>query len=193
MQPGSASPPPTLPELVNNPVASLRPFEVELLVCESWVSVPALPAAAWIEQFMGEDTDLDLIFPGLCSEEDQDFVSQALFDECLDVLALQRLTLDLVSQVAGRPWWVAVRMIGIAERSWSILGADLVLKRIDAATISFSAWLDALWVTIFAHLPQERWLELSTLIEMPPPSEAPEDPMESLEMSTDAFASLMRG
>ena len=193
MQPGGASPPPQLPELVTNPVASLRPFVAEVLVCGSWISVPALPAAAWVEQFMGDDTDLDLVFPGLCSEEDQDAVGQALLEGCLDIPGLQRLTLDLISQVAGRPWWVAVRMIQIAELRWSILGADLVLRRIDADSISFSAWLDALWVTIFNHLPQEKWVEMSTMIEIPPPSEAPEDPMESLEMSPEAFANLMRG
>lgn len=142
---------------------------------------------------MGDDTDLDLVFPGLCSEEDQDAVGQALLEGCLDIPGLQRLTLDLISQVAGRPWWVAVRMIQIAELRWSILGADLVLRRIDADSISFSAWLDALWVTIFNHLPQEKWIEMSTMIEIPPPSEAPEDPMESLEMSPEAFANLMRG
>ena len=48
-------------------------------------------------------------------------------------------------------------------------------------------------MTIFNHLPQEKWIEMSTMIEIPPPSEAPEDPMESLEMSTEAFANLMRG
>ena len=162
-------------------------------MCGEWVAVPAQPAATWLEQFMGGDLDLDAIFPGFCEAEQQDFVNDCLLEGCLDIEQLEKLTLGLIGQVAGRPWWVALRMIMVAEQRWSILGADLIVRKIDAATVSLSAWLDALWSSIFSHLPQDKWLEMSLIIETPPPSEAPEDPMEAMEISVDAFASMMRG
>lgn len=193
MQPASGSQAPPLPELVNNPVASLRPFVAEVLVCDEWIPIPAHPAATWIEQFMGGDPELDAIFPGFCSDEDQEYVNECLFNGCLDVGSVQRLTLDLISQVSGRPWWVAVRMVMIAETRWSILTSDMTLRNVRPDMLSFSAWLDVLWSSIFSHLPQEKWIEMSSLIESPPPSEAPEDPMETMEMSVDMFSNLMRG
>lgn len=197
MQPGLGgnAPPPQLPELVTNPAASLWPTDSVVHVAGRDVVVPAQPAAVWLELLMGalDDFDLDAIFPALADEDDQDYVEQALYAGRLTVNDLQMLGLELVCLVSGRPWWVAIRMVHIVEKQWSILGSALVMRGVDASRLSLSAWLDALWLVMFDHIPHDKWLMVSAQLEAPPPGQTPENPLDSMEMSTDQFTSLMRG
>jgi hypothetical protein len=152
-------------------------------------------AVDWLELLWGDPQDLELetIFPGLADDEDQDYVNEVLLSGDLSLDRLQRLALDVISEVSGRPWWVTLRMISIAESKWSILGGDLVLRGIDAGKLSLSAWLDALWPIIFDRLPRDKWTMLSSMIEAVPPSETETTALESMEMSVDEFSNLMRG
>lgn len=160
-----------------------------------WVKVPALVAADWLELLWGDpqELDLDAIFPGLVPEEDQDYINDTLLSGAVSMEQLQRLALDVVTEVSGRPWWVTIRMINIVEARWSILGGNLVLRKIDAERLSLSAWLDALWLTIFDNLPRDKWTMLASMIEASPPTAAETNPMDSMEMSVDEFSNLMRG
>lgn len=153
-----------------------------------------MTAAEWLELLMGdaELLDLDSIFPGLASEEDHDYVTEAMIDGDISPDQVDKLALQVISEASGRPWYVALRMIHIAMSRWSILGGRLVLAGIDPQKLSLSAWLDALWLTMFDSLPKDKWTMFSSQMEIPPPSEAKPD-MESMEMSTDAFTSLMQG
>jgi len=139
-----------------------------------------------------EDIDLEMIFPGLLEGEDQELVNDLLLDGEFQVTDLERRALEIVSEVSGRPWWVALRMIQLAEMRWSILGAKLIWAGINPTAIPLGAWLDALWVAIFESLSKDQWTMLASLIEAIPASEMPEDPLESLEMSSEAFAQFMR-
>ena len=140
-----------------------------------------------------EELDLDAIFPGLANEEDQDYVDEALANGDISITDLEKLTLDLISEVSGRPWWVAIRMIYIARMRWSIFSGNLILAQVYPDRISLSAWLDALWLNIFHGLPKDKWTMLSSILEMPPPSEAAKDNMDTMEMSVNQFTSLMSG
>lgn len=190
MQPGSGKQ--SVPEQVTNAVASLRPFDTEIEVAREWVRVPARPAADWLELLMGP-IELFLIFPGLCDEEDREFVEDCLAQETVTAEEVDEATLDLIEAVSGRPWWVTLRMVNVAETKWGILGADMMLRGVDATRVSFAAWLDMLWMTIFKYLDEDKWTMFSTQIEIPPPEVAARQSIETMEMSSDSFTSLMAG
>jgi len=151
-----------------------------------------VPAADWLELLMG-DIELFAIFPGLCDEEDQEYVDDCLKIGTVSVLDIENATLDLIETVSGRPWWVAVRIIQLYESAWGVIGADLIRHGIDPTRISLAAWLDVAWPTLFMHLPEDKWSMFAAQIEAPPPEEAERSSIEAVEMSQDAFTTLMRG
>lgn len=188
--PLSGSSAPQLPELVTNPLASVSAAPCVISVGRETVEVPALNAAGWLELLIG-DLDLELIFPGLLEEDDQDFVNEMLLTGDLGVGDLERRALDVIAEASGRPWWVAIRMVQLAQHNWSMLGGRLARSGVNPSQVPFGAWLDALWVTMFENLAQEKWTELVSAIEAVPPSEMPEDLMESMEMDTGMFSQFM--
>jgi hypothetical protein len=181
-----------LPAQVTNAVASLRPFDAEIAVAGEWVTIPAAPAADWLELLMG-DIELFAIFPGLCSEEDQDYVDDCLRSGAVSVIDIENATLDLIEVASGRPWWVALRVIALYETAWGVLGADLIRRGIDTTRLSLAAWLDVAWPNLFMHLPEDKWTMFALQIEEPPPEEAERSSIDTLEMSQDSFTALMRG
>lgn len=190
MQPGSGSQP--VPELSVNAAASLRPFAAEINVGGEWIKVPPYPAADWLELLMGK-LELFSIFPGLCSEEDQEFVEECLAAGIVDANEIDEATLDLIETVSGRSWWITLRLVNVAEEKWGVLGTDMMLHGVDATKLSLSAWLDILWVTVFKHLDDKKWLMFASQIEAPPPEVEVRDSLETMEMSSDSFTALMRG
>lgn len=168
---------------------------VEVQVADTWILVPARPAADWLELLMGEpgDWDMDAIFPGLAEDPDN-LVNESLWAGEITPQELEDKTLELISTVSGRPWYVAMRMIQLAQASWSVLGTTLLLHGIDAGKVSLSSWLDGLWYAIFSSVKKEERTKLAMLIEAMPAAlqNNSEDVFESMEMTADQFTSLMR-
>lgn len=150
-----------------------------------------MSAAEWLELLMGE-LDLELIFPGLLSDDDRELVEELLLDEEMTLDELQRRSLEIIAEVSGRPWWVALRMIDLAQSRWSVFGGALVMAGVRSDMIPLGAWLDAVWVITFDSLPKDKWTMLASLIEALPPSEMPEDRMDAFTVTTDAFTEFMR-
>lgn len=190
MHPGSGSA--SVPEQAVNAVASLRPFDAEVNVAGQWIPVPAMSAAEWLELIMG-DLELFAIFPGQCSEEDQDYVDQCLLEGVVDTDEVDEATLDLIEAAGGRPWWIVLRMIRVAEDKWGVLGADMIRTGVDPRNLSLSAWLDVLWITFFQHMDDKKWIIFASQIEAVPPQAAARQSIETMEMSSDSFTALMRG
>jgi hypothetical protein len=188
--PGSGSQP--VPEQATNAIASLRPFDTEVEVAGQWVRVPARPAVDWLEQLMG-DIELFMIFPGFCDPEDADFVDECLRTGEVTTDEVDGVTLTLIETASGRPWWTTLRMIHIAEQRWGILGSEMTRLGIDPTRISLAAWLDVLWPMFFRYMDEQKWTTFAAQIEVPPPQEAARDSIDTMEMSTDSFTSLMRG
>jgi len=189
--PGSDNPQ-SIPEQVTNAVASLRPFATEINVNDEWVTVPAYPAADWLELLMG-DVQLYTIFPGLCDEEDQEYVEECLIAGAVSVSDIEDATLDLIETVSGRPWWMTLRIVAICQQRWGVIGTDMIIKGVDASKVSLAAWLDVAWIVMFNHLAEDKWTMFASQIETPPPQMIEAEPMETVEMSVDSFTSLMRG
>lgn len=179
-----------IPKLNQDPVLSLRPWPVVVSIGDEDFTIPALPATDWLNVLMRDSPELDDVFPGLLGEDDQAGATEALGATLTSVDDFSTLVLDVVELVAGRPWWVTFRLIGTAKGSWDVLGAEMLLKGVDADRLSLSAWLDVLLLVIFKNLDQKDVTMFTLKLESPPPELAAEV-ADELTMTRDAFASMM--
>jgi hypothetical protein len=182
--------PAPVPELVTDPVWSLRPWPVEIDLGPRVVTIPALPAADWLVHLLLE-VDLDAIFPGLLPSDEEELVEDMLYDGRLSLDQLDRLFLDVIGTVSARPWWVALRLVAQVRANWAVLGADMTLRGVDPTRLSLSAWLDVALLTIMRHISAEDSTMFTLQLEMAPASETARI-QEGLEMSQEAFMAMAR-
>ena len=174
-------------QLVTDAVQSLRPWPVWLTVNGEELEIPALCAADWLAILMNEDLDLEDVLPGLLGDEDDEILEELLLEGLLTVDDKDQLSLEVISTVAGRPWWVALRLIGAASHSWDALGAEMVRKA-DASRLSLSAWLDVLFHTTLLATDEDKRTMFQLKLEVPPEGYGPKP--EELTIGTDTFMSM---
>ncbi len=160
-----------VPQLVTDPVWSLRPWPVEIDLGPIAVTIPALPAADWLAALMKAEPDPDSVFPGLLPSEEEEAVEDLLYSGRLTLAQADQIFLDVVTTVSARPWWVALRLIEVARNQWAIVGAELLLRGVDASKVSLSGWLDAALLTIMRSITPESSTMFTLQLEAPPPSE----------------------
>jgi hypothetical protein len=149
-------------------------------------TIPAMSAADWLAVLMVDDISIDDIFPGMLTSVDRTAVEVVLHQGILTLEDVQEVSLEIISRVCGRPWWVALRLIWGARVSWDALGGEMV--RYDADRLSIAGWLDALFLVMLRGLEDNKRSMFLMKLEMPPPGWGP-DP-EELEMSGNAFLAM---
>ena len=176
----------SVPKLNKDPIQSLQPLSVELTIAGQEFDIPAQSAAEWLTVLMVEDLDLADIFPGMV--EDPAPVEDLILDGKLGLDELEETILGILEVVSARPWWVALRLVEIARTSWDVLGAELLLRGVDATKVSLAAWLDmALLVALRSMDPKD--IQMFTLkLESPPPSAKKEEA--DMEMSASQFMTM---
>jgi hypothetical protein len=175
-----------VPHLVLDPIASLQPYPVVVTVAGQDFEIPALTAAEWLAILMEEPLDPEEIFPGLVEGAD-DFVDDALLNGSLTLEELYSLPLDIITVASGRKWYITLRLISVAKGHWDLLGAEFVIRHIDATALSLAAWLDALLLTILRNMEPKN-ITMFTLKLEAPLENAQEE--ELPEMDRDAFLSM---
>ena len=173
-----------VPKLKGDPVWALKPWPVIISAGGRDYEIPALPAADWLAVLMVEPFDPDDVILSLVING-----RDLLFAESVDADDLEHICLDVISTVSARPWWIALRLISMARSSWSVLGAELILKGVQADQISLAAWLDALLLTALKNMDPKDITMFTLRLEEPPPEEM-ESAVEEMEMSADSFLSL---
>lgn len=176
-----------LPVLVTDPIWSLKQWPVIVQLGGDDLTIPAMPAADWLVVLMVNDFDPEAVFPGLLSAPDQLQVEDHLHHGILTLEEVHHVSMEIISMVSGRPWWVSLRLIHAAAASWDALGGDLVRKA-DAAALSLSAWLDVLFLLIVRSIDDANRTMFLLKLEMAPTGWGPEP--EELEMSGDAFLAM---
>lgn len=151
------------------------------------VQIPALPAAMWLATLMSDSLDVSNLFLALAPDL-ADALDEALFAERLSLEDYVDLAFQVIDQVAGRPWHIALRLIGSARASWDVVGAEMVFRHIDAAQVSLSAWLDAALLVMIRSMDSKDVTMFLAKLEAPPPGV---DPFDEMEMPADDFAALM--
>lgn len=171
-----------LPHIVSDPIASIvcSPIDVTLLG-RAW-TIPALPAAAWLQLLMAPDPDFWDIIPGLLPPEVDDALTEAMLDDKITFQEIFDLCTQTIEVAAGRPWWLTIKLVIIAKKSWEVVGGELAYRRIDPQVIPFGAWLDAVLLICVKGLSADKVTMFLSQLEMPPKGiEAPEIEMEMSE------------
>ena len=119
----------------------------------------------------------------------EELVEDMLYDGRLSLDQLDRIFLDVVSAVSARPWWVALRLVASTRAHWAVVGADMLLRGVDASRLSLSAWLDVALLTIMRHIRAEDSTMFTLQLEMVPASETAQVEQQ-LEMSQAAFLAM---
>lgn len=178
----------SVPKLIKDPVWSLCPWPLDVSIGTIEATIPAHPASVWLAILMNESWDLEDIFPGLVAEVAED-VDDGLTEEVFSLDDLQDLCLDILEIVSGRPYYVTLRLVIIAREAWDTVGAELILQHIDPSSISLSAWLDVLTLTILKNLDEDKRTMVLAQLEAPPPGE--EITLEDSEMPRNQFLAMM--
>lgn len=173
-----------VPKLAGDPVWALKPWPVTIQAGGEDYEIPALPAADWLAVLMADPFDpddliLDLVING----------KELLFLETVSADDLAHICFDVITTVSARPWWVAMRLITMARGSWSVLGAELILKGVDPQRVSLAAWLDALLLVALRTMNPDDVTMFTMRLEEPPPEEV-DSVADEMEMSAEAFLSM---
>ena len=174
----------TVPSLNKDPIQSLCPLSVVVTVSGHEYEIPAMSAADWLMLLMVPDLNMFDVFPGLLPEEE---FAQVL---SLDISAEEVLDLatEVIATASARSWWVALRLIDVARRSWDVLGAEMSFKGVDATTVSLSSWLDMLLLIVLRNLEPKDVAMFTMRLELPPP-DSQDDPEEPT-MTAEAFMAM---
>ena len=177
-----------VPEICTDPVWSLRPWPVQIIVAGRELEIPAQPAADWLAVLMRDSFSTDDMFRSL-SPGITDALDEALYSGALPFEEYSAMALDVISAAAGRPWYIAIRLVATAQQSWGVIGAELLRRGINAAVVSLSGWLDVALLIMLQSMDKKDVTMFTTKLTAPPPGA---DPME-MEMSADDFQALMDG
>lgn len=128
----------------------LKPCPVRVDFLGTTFTIPAMDVVQWLE-LLGDQVDPWTIFPNLAGQDVVDEVSDALWRGQVDPDDVVKIAMEVVSAVADRPWWVALRIIGVATGSWDVVHVN------DAVGRPLAGWLDEVWTKILAHVdPKKR-------------------------------------
>lgn len=181
----------SVPSLNLDPIQSLRPWPVVVTCCGRDVEIPALAAVDWLTILMPPEPHLDDLFPGLLGDEDADWVEEQIVAGRLGLSEFQQIIFNVIETVSARKWWVTLRLVDLARRSWDAIGSEMLLRGVDAAVISLSGWLDILLITVLRNMDSKDVTMFTLRLEAPPPEEEVE--AEDMEMSRAAFMALGSG
>lgn len=177
-----------VPTLNLDPIQSMRPWPVVVTCCGRDLEIPALAAVDWLAILMPSEPHLDDVFPGLLHDDDADWVEEQIVSGDLGIIEFRELVFAVIETASARRWWVALRLIDLARRSWDAIGAEMLARGVDAGVISLSAWLDVLLITMLRNMDQKDVTMFTMRLEAPPADEQVDS--EGPEMDRSAFMAL---
>lgn len=148
-----------------------------------------MSATDWLTVLMEPNLGLDEVFPGMLPDDQADLVHNALFDSIIDLEQLSDIALDIISEVCGRPWWIALRLIITVRESWHVIGAEMLLKGVDSERLSISGWLDVALLVLLRNIDPKEVAMFTAKLEQPPEDVDPES-VPGMEMAASDFMAM---
>lgn len=176
----------TVPSLNKDPVQSLQPWPVELSITGREFVIPALSAADWLTVLMVENLELADIFPGLL--EDPEAVEDLIMSGSLGIDEMEEVVLSIVEVASARRWWITLRLVEMARNSWDVVGAELLLRGVDATRVSLAGWLDMMLLVSLRSMDPKDVQMFTNKLESPPPSTKVEEA--EMEISASQFMTM---
>jgi hypothetical protein len=154
-----------------DPVAAIRPCEIDVTLGGSVYTIPALTAVDWMAAILGEPGG---IVPGLLPYEDQLDIVDRIARGRLDLDEINEVWREALGAAAGRTWWSAARLIQSAADpdTWPAVHGKLFAQGVDLELVSIGALCNALYFMAVTGAEDEA--ERSRIkfeLELPPPGE----------------------
>lgn len=131
-----------------DPVASMRIWGSTVTLGGKDFRVPAMDAAGWLELLLAEPVDFEALFPGLAGDQAVFEVNQMILAGEASDKDLEQAILDLLEAVAGRRWWITLRLCLSLRASWESVGGELARHGVTPFGVPLSYWLDAAYTTM---------------------------------------------
>lgn len=152
-------------------LAALGPFPIEDIVVGGVVHrIPAYAADRWLEILAVDTPDFWKIVPGLLKPDAEDLVVEEMIHDRMsrdDIIDLSR---ELITIAAGRPWWIAQRLIdtSVSPELGDLTWGMFALRGIDPNHISLARWLDAVYGFYAGRMNPEGKQKFDVELNMPP-------------------------
>lgn len=172
-----------------DPVAALRVWPVIVEVAGQTYTIPALPAADWIEAVLSTEAPLPIV-PGLLDEADQEDVWDAISDAEVtpgEMVEINRAALEVAG---GRRWWECDRLIRSSAEFWHIVGGELARLGIRVDQVPLAAVLNAIYVICVRNMDERERNKFDVDLRRPPLGE-PVEQIYDAKAAEDAFMTLM--
>lgn len=144
-------------------------------------------AVDWLRVLMAPGFHPDDVIPGMLIEEDQDFLEDLIHAEEVTLYDIQEWSLEAISVASGRPWWVALRLVGLATKSWDAMGGEMMMAA-DPTRLSLAGWLDIFFLQALRHMEEDKRTMFLMKLELAP--EGRQEEAAPLEMSASAFMAM---
>lgn len=183
VSPSNQTAPSPVPRTNRNPLSSLRPSPIVIILAGREVTIPALPAADWLEVLMDPRFEFDDLFIELVPGG-----AQLLLEDWVQPEDMEELGLAILEEVTARHWWIAMRLMGVIMDAWDVMGPEATFHNVDPNKLSLAAWLDAMLVLLMQRIQNDQQPMFVARLELPPPGE--ELPMEEFEISAEQFMAM---
>lgn len=170
--------------------AALRPAPIEVQLGKWIYTIPALPAADWIEAIL--DDDGGAVVPGLMDEDTARDVWREFLRGDIPKEDIEQAWRHAIGAASGQPWWQTVRLIMSATHkdAWPVVHGKL-MRCVDLATASLGAFYNAVFYIGLESCKDDAerstWeFQLST----PPPEVAAEEALAQFDTGADFMSAL---
>lgn len=153
--------------MAGDALAALRIWSHDVDLGGETFTVPPLPAVEWFIAILDEETPLPLI-PGLMDSEAEERITDMLWHEEITPQDITTRCRELLTAVAGRPWWEADRLIRSSAASWQIIGGELTRLGVDLTRVSLAAALNAIYVVCVRTMDEKERNKFDIDLRLPP-------------------------
>lgn len=148
-------------------LAATRPSQVEVVCFQRPWQLDLSTGAEWVGAIGYDLETLAGIFPGAIRDEDLD----AMWDLCGNPDASRRwlnAARMSVQRGSGRDWWWTVNLVRKVMGIWPYINGQLLLRNVDAATMTFPSWLDAAFMLLWTNADEQGRTKLDLELSMRP-------------------------
>lgn len=174
---------------MHEPVAALRPADIEVEL-GGWVYViSARPAADWMTAIA---RGAGAILPGMLDAEDRAELLRELLRGAVTRDDIAEAVHDVLEAAGGRRWWEVERLISSVMHSehWPTIHGELLLRGVDLEKISLGAAWNAFYTLIMRSTEEGKRAGVQFEISKPPPGVGV-DELYDEEEAQDAFLSML--
>lgn len=135
-----------------DPLASLRIAPIEVAFAGRDYTIPAHPAAVWLEVLLAQQVNLEAVFPGLAGLDAQLEVNLALADGKAAQDDLEQVIYEVLEVACGRRWWTALRLCGSLRAHWEWVGGAMSRNGLTPFNVPLAFWLDGAYATMIHEM-----------------------------------------